>query len=217
MTRRIAFQGSPIGMNSFLAVGRNLARCPQGFSYRQQLTRSNRARWHARAAAEPWPDVVVVDASLNHLPGVRFATMPPLDARLLLQIVRGESSDGIVNEVLRSLLGWVYNAESGTWEDDLVPPEWKDDYPSGPPDFIGSASDYSPEKDRPVKKAVQKLTRSIPSEYKQISREVLGPLGFEGWKIDQLTPNRTRRATAVNWILYYVRVHFPRHVWSLDE
>jgi hypothetical protein len=216
MARKLSFQGVPIGCHPFLAAGRNIARCPQALCDRQQVTGSRRARLDPRAAARPWP-AVVEDASSKHLPGVRFASMPPLDAKMLLQIVRGESSDATVNEVLRPMLGWVYNTASGTWEDDLVPPEWKDDYPSGPPDFIGSASDYSPEKDRPVKKAVQKLTRSIPSEYKQISREVLSPMGFAGWKINELTPNRTRRATAVNWILYYVRVHFPRHVWSLDE
>ena len=31
----------------------------------------------------------------------------------------------------------------------------------------------------------------------------LRPLGFTGFKLDELTPNKTRRAQCVNWLLFY--------------
>lgn len=152
----------------------------------------------------------------EHLPGVRFETPPHLTAHDLLSMAKGESPDAWINEVLRALLGWTVD-DDGEWDATFVAQEWAEAYPDGPPDFIGSAADYSPATDRPIKKAVQKLTRSIPREHKQILRDVLGPLGFPGWKIDQLTPNRTRRATAVNWILYYYHVHWPDYEWRTDS
>jgi hypothetical protein len=173
-----------------------------------------------RASIADWPPAAAVapaEEGTDGLPGASFATPAPLTASELLQIVRGETSDARVNEVLRTLLGW-RETEPGVWDDALVPEEWRGTdggYPDGPPDFIGSKDDYSPATDRPVKKAVQKLTRSIPAEHKQILRTVLGPLGFDGWKIDQLTPNRTRRATAANWIIYYYKAHFPNFEWAL--
>ena len=42
------------------------------------------------------------------------------------------------------------------------------------------------------------LTRSIPKQYKQALKICLD---FEGYKINELFPRRTRRATAVNWLL----------------
>lgn len=57
------------------------------------------------------------------------------------------------------------------------------------PDFIGS---------RP---AIVKLTRSIPPAHKQLLKE---QLGFAGYEIKELNPRRTRRATAVNWLLSYM-------------
>lgn len=65
--------------------------------------------------------------------------------------------------------------------------DWKQDYPT-PPNFVES---------RP---ATVKLTRSIPKEHKQLLKE---ELGFAGYKIDELIPRKTRRATMVNWLLSY--------------
>lgn len=48
--------------------------------------------------------------------------------------------------------------------------------------------------DAPVKAANTGLVRSIPKTYKQSLKELLAPYGFTGFKIAQLTPNRTRRA-----------------------
>jgi len=44
------------------------------------------------------------------------------------------------------------------------------------------------------------LTRSIPKEYKQGLKNFLY---FKGYKINELYPRRTRRATAVNWLIYW--------------
>ena len=44
------------------------------------------------------------------------------------------------------------------------------------------------------------LTRSIPKEHKQGLKNFLN---FEGYKINELYPRRTRRATAVNWLIYW--------------
>ena len=44
------------------------------------------------------------------------------------------------------------------------------------------------------------LTRSIPKKHKQNLKELLN---FKGYKINELYPRRTRRAAAVNWLLYW--------------
>ena len=49
------------------------------------------------------------------------------------------------------------------------------------------------------------LTRSIPKDYKQGLKNLLN---FKGYKIDELYPRRTRRATAVNWLIYWaIEIH----------
>ena len=44
------------------------------------------------------------------------------------------------------------------------------------------------------------LTRSIPKDHKQGLKNLLN---FKGYKINELYPRRTRRATAVNWLIYW--------------
>ena len=44
------------------------------------------------------------------------------------------------------------------------------------------------------------LTRSIPKDHKQNLKKILN---FKGYKINELYPRRTRRATAVNWLIYW--------------
>ena len=48
------------------------------------------------------------------------------------------------------------------------------------------------------------LTRSIPKDHKQNLKKILN---FKGYRINELYPRRTRRATAVNWLIY----------WSIDS
>jgi hypothetical protein len=47
-----------------------------------------------------------------------------------------------------------------------------------------------------------KLTRSIPQENKQLLKE---QLGFKGYKLGEFGPRQTRRATAANWLLSYMK------------
>ena len=44
------------------------------------------------------------------------------------------------------------------------------------------------------------LTRSIPKEHKQGLKNFLN---FKGYMINELYPRRTRRATVVNWLIYW--------------
>lgn len=45
-----------------------------------------------------------------------------------------------------------------------------------------------------VLRAVQSLQRSVPTEHKDNLKQCLKPLGWKGFKMEGLTPNKTRRA-----------------------
>lgn len=111
--------------------------------------------------------------------------VPPLTDATFWAILTDQLPDGTVNALLWHCLG--YRHGSGTWDNTAVPEEWRRDYPE-PPDFIGS---------RP---ATVKLTRSIPEADRQLLKQ---ELGFGGYQVSELNPRRTRRATAVNWLLGY--------------
>lgn len=113
--------------------------------------------------------------------------LPPLNTETLWAILKDEIEDATVNQLVWECLGYRLD-ETGQWDTSQVAPEWRDEYPT-PPDFIGS---------RP---ATVKLTRSIPKANKQLLKE---KLGFEGYKVNELNPNRTRRATAANWLLSHM-------------
>ncbi len=118
-----------------------------------------------------------------------MADLPPLTPETFWAILKEELPDETVNQLLWHCLGYRFNAELQKWNCAAVAPEWAETYPT-PPDFIGS---------RP---ATVKLTRSIPKEHKQLLKE---QLKFEGYTVSELNPNRTRRATAVNWLLSYLK------------
>jgi len=122
-----------------------------------------------------------------------MAALPPLTPETFWQILNDQIDDATVNRLLWHCLGYCYDAARQVWQCDRVPAEWATPYPE-PPDFIGS---------RP---AIVQLTRSIPAPHKQLLKE---QLGFEGYSIKELTPRRTRRATAVNWLLSYLASHAP--------
>ncbi|KAI0562455.1 hypothetical protein FGB62_59g051 [Gracilaria domingensis] len=185
---------------------------PVKFPTKRLTPRATSGGWTETRLGIPDLKVVSGGAEASDLPGIHFEAPPSITANDLLNIIKGDTPDEWVNEILRTLLGW-RKLDGQTWNDELVSPEWKEPYPNEPPNFIGIVDNYSPSIDRPVMKAVQKLSRSVPNEYKQLLKPVLRPLGFFGWKINELTPNRTRRAQAVNWILYWYRVHYPDHEW----
>ena len=117
--------------------------------------------------------------------------LPPLTPETFWAILHEELSDEVVNQLLAYYLGYRYDALTQTWNTDQVEQSWQSEYPQ-PPDFIAH---------RPP---MVKLTRSIPASYKQLLKE---KLGFAGYKVGEFTPRDTRRATAVNWLLYYLESH----------
>jgi hypothetical protein len=118
-----------------------------------------------------------------------MSNLPPLNTDTIWAILKEEIEDDTVNHLVWQCLGYRYDDATGEWDVTGVAPEWRDEYPE-PPDFIAS---------RP---ATVKLTRSIPSENKQLLKE---QLGFKGYKVGEFGPRQTRRATAANWLLSYMR------------
>jgi Domain of unknown function (DUF1823) len=113
--------------------------------------------------------------------------LPPLTYGTLWAILRDELDDDTANQLVWSALGYHWTGEK--WVAEGVEATWREAYPE-PPNFIES---------RP---ATVKLTRSIAPEHKQLLKEVLG---FGGYKIDELVPRKTRRATMVNWLLGHMQ------------
>lgn len=112
-------------------------------------------------------------------------SLPSLTNDTFWAILNDTLDDATVNALLWQALG--YRHVGGHWDVSAVASEWREAYPE-PPDFVGS---------RP---ATVKLTRSIPALYKQLLKE---ELGFGGYQVAELTPHKTRRATAVSWLLAY--------------
>jgi hypothetical protein len=115
--------------------------------------------------------------------------LPPLNTNTIWAILREEIADDTVNQLVWHCLGYRYDDDTSKWDVTNVADEWRDEYPA-PPDFIAS---------RP---ATVKLTRSIPPENKQLLKE---DLGFQGYKLGEFGPRQTRRATAANWLLSYMK------------
>ncbi|MGB5133612.1 MAG: DUF1823 family protein [Prochlorococcaceae cyanobacterium] len=116
------------------------------------------------------------------------ATIPcpyPLSRALLEVVLADRISDRFVCELIWPRLGYLPDG-SGTWSaGPATDAAWREPFPIEP-QFIAQ---------RPPSVA---LTRSIPKQYKQLLKE---QLGFAGYRIGELYPRRTRRATAVNWLL----------------
>jgi hypothetical protein len=115
--------------------------------------------------------------------------LPPLNTETIWAILKDEIDDATVNQLVWQCLGYRYDEQTNSWNAIAAIPEWRDEYPE-PPDFIDS---------RP---ATVKLTRSIPPENKQLLKE---QLGFKGYKVGEFGPRQTRRATAANWLLSYMK------------
>ena len=122
------------------------------------------------------------------MPPAEAATTPvpfPLSRALLEAVLADRTSDRFVCELIWPRLGYEQNG-SGTWSaGPATEASWREPFPIEP-QFIAQ---------RPPSVA---LTRSIPKQHKQLLKE---QLGFGGYRIGELYPRRTRRATAVNWLL----------------
>jgi hypothetical protein len=119
-----------------------------------------------------------------------MTNLPELNQATLWGIIREEIDDATANQLVWYCLGYRQD-ERDVWNADQVDPDWQEGYPE-PPDFI---------ENRPP---TVKLTRSIPAEHKQLLKE---QLGFEGYKVNELIPRKTRRATITNWLLSYMATH----------
>ena len=112
----------------------------------------------------------------------------PISRLLLEQILEDRCSDRFVCERVWERLGYQQQADS-VWRAGLeTPVEWSEAFPEAP-ELIAS---------RP---ASVRLTRSIPKASKQLLKQ---QLNFSGYRIGELYPRRTRRATAVNWLLAWL-------------
>jgi hypothetical protein len=123
----------------------------------------------------------------------------PLSRQLLQLILDDRTSDRFVCELVWQRLGYIpATAAEGAagaaegpapWRaSDATPDDWALDYPLAPPLIA----------ERP---ASVRLTRSIAAAHKQLLKQ---QLGFAGYRIGELFPRRTRRATAVNWLLAHL-------------
>jgi hypothetical protein len=118
-----------------------------------------------------------------------MSELPSLNTETIWAILNEEINDNTVNKLVWHCLGYRYDSTLDKWNSTEVSPGWQEEYPE-PPDFIDS---------RP---ATVKLTRSIPPENKQLLKQYLG---FKGYKIGEFGPRQTRRATAANWLLSYMK------------
>ncbi len=118
-----------------------------------------------------------------------MSDLPPLNTDTVWAIIKEEIDDITVNQIIWHYLGYRYDETTSKWDTTNVAPEWREEYPE-PPDFIAN---------RPP---TVKLTRSIPQENKQLLKE---QLGFKGYKVGEFGPRQTRRATAANWLLSYMK------------
>ena len=111
----------------------------------------------------------------------------PLSRALLVQILEDRCSDRFVCERIWERLG--YQDSGDTWSAGPdTPTDWVEAFPESP-QLIA---------ERP---ASVRLTRSIPKQHKQLLKQ---QLAFQGYRIGELYPRRTRRATAVNWLLAWL-------------
>ena len=111
----------------------------------------------------------------------------PLSRALFLQILDDRCSDQFVCERIWERLGYVARGDS--WHaGPSTPADWADAFPTAP-ELIA---------ERP---ASVRLTRSIRKQHKQLLKQ---QLGFTGYRIGELYPRRTRRATAVSWLLAWL-------------
>ncbi len=110
----------------------------------------------------------------------------PLSRALLEAVLADRTSDRFVCELVWQRLGYRPDPAGSGWQAGSdTPADWAEAFPRAP-ELIA---------ERPPS---VRLTRSIPTESKQLLKQ---QLGFQGYRIGELYPRRTRRATAVNWLL----------------
>ena len=117
-----------------------------------------------------------------------MSELPELTADTVWAIANDELDDDQTHRLVWHYLGYRYDKLSQRWDASGTPDDWAEVYPE-PPLFVES---------RP---ATVKLTRSIPKPDKQLLKE---KLNFQGFKVGQLVPRLTRRATMASWLLSHM-------------
>lgn len=145
-------------------------------------------------------------------------TAEELTSENLIQIVerRSNVTDLEVNTLVWKCLGYRFDTETDEWTAPEVFPKWKERYPT-PPDVIGMQRIYTKEIDGELIKNNQRLTNSIPVDFKQSLKTYLKPYGFNGYKLSELVPNMTRRAQCTNWLLFFREELFGKSLEQLRE
>ena len=112
----------------------------------------------------------------------------PISRKLLFLILEDKVSDVFVCELVWERLFYTREKIIHNWvSSELTPTYWSEKFVKGPQIISERIASVN-------------LTRSIPKEYKQGLKNFLN---FKGYKINELYPRRTRRATAVNWLIYW--------------
>ena len=116
----------------------------------------------------------------------------PITRKILFLILEDKVSDIFVCELVWERLFYIKQSSIDEWiSSSLTPSYWSEKFIKAP-QIISERS------------ASVHLTRSIPKDHKQNLKKILN---FKGYKINELYPRRTRRATAVYWLIY----------WSIDS
>ena len=112
----------------------------------------------------------------------------PLSKKLLCSILDDKVSDVFVCELIWERLFYIKETSTKDWTfSKYTPSYWSEKYNKAP-QLISERG------------ASIHLTRSIPKKHKQGLKNILN---FKGYKINELYPRRTRRATAVNWLIFW--------------
>ena len=112
----------------------------------------------------------------------------PISRKLLLLVLEDKVSDVFVCELVWERLFYIREKNLNDWiSSELTPPYWSEKFVKAPQIISERIASVH-------------LTRSIPKEHKQGLKNFLN---FKGYKINELYPRRTRRATAVNWLIYW--------------
>jgi hypothetical protein len=110
----------------------------------------------------------------------------PLSRALLEAVLADRISDRFVCALVWRRLG--YEPPAPWRAGAATPPSWAEAFPRAPEVIAERAASVA-------------LTRSVPTDHKQLLKQ---QLGFAGYRIGALYPRRTRRATAVNWLLAHL-------------
>ena len=110
----------------------------------------------------------------------------PISRKLLFLVLEDKVSDVFVCELVWERL--FYIRKKNTWiSSELTPAYWSEKFVKAPQIISERIASVH-------------LTRSIPKDHKQGLKNFLN---FKGYKINELYPRRTRRATVVNWLIYW--------------